>query len=163
MTNNLFAIVNVKQMRTGGSFRILLPFFQTFWGVGVLNSTIFNGFHNQVKFDTILEGLGNFGGGEGLNLPNHPSVRHCLGKWLCALNEFKALHLSQFLFFFLFWKLFFSSERMDSNCDTVITFVKMHVEAASKCVLRNSGTMWRLNSSINNFHCVYLAWVKYAQ
>ena len=40
MTSNLFVIANVKQLRTGGSFRILLPFFQTSWGVGVLNSTI---------------------------------------------------------------------------------------------------------------------------
>jgi len=28
MTTNLFVIANVKQLRTGGSFRILLPFFQ---------------------------------------------------------------------------------------------------------------------------------------
>ena len=41
MTTNLFAIVNVKQLRTSGSFRILLPFFQTSSGVGVLNSAIF--------------------------------------------------------------------------------------------------------------------------
>jgi len=27
MTTNLFVIVNVKQLRTGGSFRIPLPFF----------------------------------------------------------------------------------------------------------------------------------------
>jgi len=27
MTTNVFVIVNVKQLRTGGSFRILLPFF----------------------------------------------------------------------------------------------------------------------------------------
>jgi len=27
MTTNLFVIVNVKQLLTGGSFRILLPFF----------------------------------------------------------------------------------------------------------------------------------------
>ena len=27
MTTNLFVIANVKQLRTGGSFRILLPFF----------------------------------------------------------------------------------------------------------------------------------------
>jgi len=26
MTTNLFVIANVKQLRTGGSFRILLPF-----------------------------------------------------------------------------------------------------------------------------------------
>ena len=45
-----------------GSFGILLPFFQTSWCVGVLNSAIFNSFHNQVEFGTILEGLQNFGG-----------------------------------------------------------------------------------------------------
>jgi len=44
MTTNLFVIADVKQLRTGGSFRILLPFFGTSWGVGVLNSAIFNGF-----------------------------------------------------------------------------------------------------------------------
>ena len=42
MTTNLFVIVNVKQLRTGGSFRISLPFFRTSWGAGVLNSAIFN-------------------------------------------------------------------------------------------------------------------------
>ena len=41
LTTNLFVIVNVKQLRTGGSFRILLPFFLTSSGVGVLNSSIF--------------------------------------------------------------------------------------------------------------------------
>jgi hypothetical protein len=40
MTTNLFVIANVKQMRTGGSFRILLPFFRTSWGVGVQNSAV---------------------------------------------------------------------------------------------------------------------------
>ena len=49
MTTNLFVIANVKQLRTGGSFRILMPFFfRTSWSVGVLNSAIFNSFHNQV-------------------------------------------------------------------------------------------------------------------
>jgi len=69
MTTNLFAIANVKQLRTGTGFRILLPFFLTSWGVGVLNSAIFNSFHNQVEFGTILDGLRNFGGGGVLNLP----------------------------------------------------------------------------------------------
>jgi len=74
MTTNLFVIANVKQLRPNGNFRILLPFFQTSWGVGFLNSTIFNSFHNRVEFGTILVGLRNFGGG-GLK---HPcSVRHC--------------------------------------------------------------------------------------
>jgi len=41
MTTNLFVIVNVKQLQTGGSFGISLPFFQTFCCVGILNSAIF--------------------------------------------------------------------------------------------------------------------------
>ena len=72
MTTNLFVIANVKQLRTGGSFRILLPLFRNSWGVGVLNSEVFNSFHNRVEFGTIFEGLRNFGGGGGLNTPNLP-------------------------------------------------------------------------------------------
>jgi len=41
MTTNLFVIVNVKQLGTGGSFRISLTFFRTSWGACVLNSEIF--------------------------------------------------------------------------------------------------------------------------
>ena len=63
MTTNLFVIANVKQLQTLGSFRILLPFFQTSCDVGILNSAIFNSFHNRVEFGTILEGIRNFGGG----------------------------------------------------------------------------------------------------
>jgi len=63
MTTSLFVIANVKQLQTGGSFRILLPFFLTSWGVGILNSAIFNSFHNRVEFGTILEGRWNFGEG----------------------------------------------------------------------------------------------------
>jgi hypothetical protein len=33
MTSNLFVIANVKQLRTGGSFRILLPFLPNISGV----------------------------------------------------------------------------------------------------------------------------------
>ena len=61
MTTNLFVIPNVKQLRTGGSFRILLPFSRTSWSVGVLNSAIFNSFQNRIEFGTILEGLRNLG------------------------------------------------------------------------------------------------------
>jgi len=32
MTNNLFVIANVKQLLTGGSFRILLPFSPEYLG-----------------------------------------------------------------------------------------------------------------------------------
>jgi len=63
MTTNLFVIANVKQLRTGGSFRMLLPFFQTSWSVSILNSAIFNSFHNRAEFGTILDELRNFGGG----------------------------------------------------------------------------------------------------
>jgi len=73
MTNNLFFIANVKQLRTGGSFRILLSFFRTSWGVGVLNSAIFNSF--QVEFGSILERFRNFGGGVRLN-PSTPHPRY---------------------------------------------------------------------------------------
>ena len=71
MTINLFVIANVKQLRTDGSFSILLPFFRTYWGVGALNSAICNNFHSRVEFGTILEGLRNFGGGE-VRTPNPP-------------------------------------------------------------------------------------------
>jgi len=67
VTTNLFVIANVKQLRTDGSFRILLPFFRTSWSFGFPNSAIFNSFHNRVEFGTILEGLRNFGGGGGLS------------------------------------------------------------------------------------------------
>jgi len=73
MTTNLFVIANVKQLQTGGNFRILLPFFQTSWGVGVLNSAVFNSFHNRVVFGTISERLRNFRGG-GFEPPKPLSV-----------------------------------------------------------------------------------------
>ena len=81
MTTNLFVIANIKQLRTGGSFRILLPFFRTSWGVCVLNAAIFNSFHNWVECGMILEGLRNFGGG-GLT-PKHP-LRYATGLSLCS-------------------------------------------------------------------------------
>ena len=62
VATNLFVIDNVKQLRTDGSFRILLPFFRTSWGVGVLNSASLNSFHNRVEFGTIIAGLRNFVG-----------------------------------------------------------------------------------------------------
>ena len=78
-TTNLFVIANVKQLRTGGSFRILLPFFRTSWGVGVLNSAIFNSFHNRVGFDTILEDLRNFRGEGGVNPQTPPPPQYATG------------------------------------------------------------------------------------
>ena len=84
MTTNLFVIPNVKQLRTGGSFRILLPFFRTSWGVGFLNSAIFNSFHNRVDFGMILESLRNLGGRGSTRQPPLPSVRHCID-WLVGI------------------------------------------------------------------------------
>jgi len=74
MTTNLFVNANVKQLRTGGSFRILLPFFRTSWGVSVLNSAIFTSFYNRVEFGTILEGLRNFGGGGSTPPPRYATA-----------------------------------------------------------------------------------------
>jgi len=70
-TINSFVIANVKQLRTGGSFRILLPFFSEHLGV----LAIFNSFHNRVEFGTILEGLWNFRE----DLPPPPPKPHPLG------------------------------------------------------------------------------------
>ena len=75
MTTNLFVIANVKQLRTYVVLEFYCLFFRISWGVGVLNSAIFNSFHNRVEFGTILEGFRNFGGG--FEHPNLPSVRHC--------------------------------------------------------------------------------------
>ena len=74
MTTNLFVIANVKQLRTGGNFRILLPFFRTSCGFGFLNSEIFNSFHNRVEFGAMFEGIRNFGGG-GFEPPKLPLFR----------------------------------------------------------------------------------------
>ena len=64
MTTNLFVIDNVKQLRTLLVLEFYCLFFWTSWSVGVVNSAIYNNFHNQVEFGTILEGLRNFGEGE---------------------------------------------------------------------------------------------------
>ena len=75
MTTNLSIDASVKQLRTGSSFRVFLPFFRISWSIGVLNSAIINSFHGRVELGTILEGLRNFGGFEAPN-PISPSVRH---------------------------------------------------------------------------------------
>ena len=90
MTTNLFVIANVKQLRTDGSFRILLPFFRISCGVGVLNSVIYNSFHYRVEFGTVLEDLRNFGGGEGGTTQTLP-----LGM---PLPQFKSMPLFSHIF-----------------------------------------------------------------
>ena len=55
MTTNLFAIANVKQLRTYVVLEFYCLFFRTSWCVGVLNSAIFfNSFHKRVEFGTIF-------------------------------------------------------------------------------------------------------------
>ena len=71
MTTNLFVIANVKQLRIDVVLEFYCLFFRTSCGVGVLNSAIFNIFHNRVDFGTILVGFRNFGG-RGLNTANPP-------------------------------------------------------------------------------------------
>ena len=82
MTTNLFVIADVKQLRTGGSFRILLPFFpENLGGVGVLNQKFLTVF-------TIGLCLARFWGPSefrgGLNHhplpPKTPTIRH----WFCT-------------------------------------------------------------------------------
>ena len=63
MTTNLFVIANVKQLRTYVVLEFYCLFPRTSWCAGILNSAIFNSFHNRVEFGTILEDLQNFGGG----------------------------------------------------------------------------------------------------
>ena len=76
MTTNLFVIANVKQFRTDGSFRILLPFFRTSRGVGVLNSAFFlTVFTTGLSLARFWRAFGISGGGGGLEHP--PLVRHC--------------------------------------------------------------------------------------
>jgi len=87
VTTHLFVIANVKQLRTDGSFRILLPFFLTSWGVGILNTAIFNSFHNQAEIGTILEGFWNFGGGGVEPLQPPPPVHHKRGVQIWKGNK----------------------------------------------------------------------------
>ena len=87
MTANLFVIANVKQLRTDGSFRILLPFFRTSWYVGVLKSAIFK-FSQPGWVWHDFGGPSEFRGGGGrLNTPNPPSVHHCNPIFMKSMKE----------------------------------------------------------------------------
>ena len=78
---------DLKQLQTDVVLEFYCPFFRTSWGVGVLNSAIFNSSHNRVEFGTILESLRNFGGGfEPLN-PPPPSV----SQWCVVTFKFESL------------------------------------------------------------------------
>jgi len=130
MTTNLFVIANVKQLRTGGSFRILLSFFRTSWGIGVLNSVILNSFHNQVEFGTILEGLQNFGGG-GFNPPN-PTLGTPLV--ISAVLNHHSCNLPS------------SSVNMTSTSQANGSFYKMKI-----CIRLFTLTYWHINLYIDMF------------
>jgi len=120
MTTNLFVIANVKQLRTGGSFRILLSFFRTSWSVGFLNSAIFNSFKIGLSFGTILMGLRNFGGGV-WSPQNTPSVRH----WGDGgIVEYKMCDLSLYSKFV--WKIS-HSKKTSSSCNRKLILV-FHVK-----------------------------------
>ena len=80
MTTNLFAFANGKQLRTGGRFRILLPFFRNILGCWRPKFSNFNCFHNRVKFGTILLGLRNFFFGGGMFEPPQPFPRYATGR-----------------------------------------------------------------------------------
>ena len=90
MISNLFVIANVKQLRTDGSFRILLPFFQTSWSVGVLNSAIFNNFQFGLSLVRFWRAFGISGGGGFETPPPKPprSVRY----WSYGPVSSKAIH-----------------------------------------------------------------------
>ena len=93
ITTDLFINANVKQLRTGGNFRILLQFFSLhFGGVGILNSENFNSFFTiGFSFARFWGGLRNFGIGGLLNPPNPSAVRHWgslfqLRSWSSSVN-----------------------------------------------------------------------------
>jgi len=85
MTTNLFVTANVKQLRTGCSFRIVLPLFQTSWSVGILNSAILTVFTIGLCLARFWRAFGISRGG----VWKPPSVRHCKKlknmnlQWLC--------------------------------------------------------------------------------
>jgi len=79
MTTNLFVIAIVKHLRTDGSFRILLPFFRTSSGVGVLNSKFLTFFTIGLILARFWTAYGISGLGGEFEPPNPPSpVRHCV-------------------------------------------------------------------------------------
>jgi len=68
MTINLFVIANIKQLRTDGSFRIVLPFFRTSWSVGVLIQQFLTVFTIWLSLARFWRAFG-ISGGRGLTPP----------------------------------------------------------------------------------------------
>ena len=129
MTTNLFVIVNVKQLRTGGSFRILLPFSWTSWCVGILNSAFFKIIRmlewNTEHFPLSLQSgltLSNFRDvGDGFELRNQ--ICHC--KTVCIKST---LYLVNY------------------NCMRTQWTTKGNRDAGSSC-----SCDWRLHRYLRNF------------
>ena len=64
MTTNLFVIANVKQLRTYVVVEFYCLFFGKPWGVGVLNSAIFNSFQKLgLSLAQFWRAFGILGGG----------------------------------------------------------------------------------------------------
>jgi len=82
MTTNLFVIANVKQLRTGGSFRILLPFSPNI--LGCWRPKFSNFFLTVIKIGLNLEGLRSFGGrgGELKPPPRYATGMYYRAQWL---------------------------------------------------------------------------------
>ena len=100
MTTNLSVIDNVKQLRTGGSFSILLPFFTEH--LGALASKFQQFFLIVFTIGLSLARFWRafgifFWGGGSLNLPKPnppPSVRHCLESPTIVFNTCSLVSLS---------------------------------------------------------------------
>ena len=74
MTTNLFAIVNVKQLRTYAVLEFYCLFFRTSWGCWRPKfSILFNTFHNRIEFATIFWRVFGISGG-GLNIRKPPPL-----------------------------------------------------------------------------------------
>ena len=95
MTTNSFVIANVKQLRTDGSFRILLPFFRISWGVGVLNSAIFNSFQIGLSLARFWKAFGI--SGEGVEFPPpFPRYATVLGFCVAGVTNHYVLKVTPF-------------------------------------------------------------------
>ena len=61
-TTNLLSLLMSNNCEPAVVLEFYCLLFRKSWGVDVLNSGIFNSFHNRVEFGTILESLWKFGG-----------------------------------------------------------------------------------------------------
>ena len=87
MTTNLFAIANVKQLRTYVVLEFYCLFFRTSWCVGVLNAAFFFKQFSQSGWvwHDFLEDLRNFGRGGWTPETPPPRVRHWFVSYVLLL------------------------------------------------------------------------------